>query len=102
MKKKCPFCGSPEVRSSVLGDYSRFLCGTKGPDECGDYFTGVECDKSCFRNCYLRCIDLIEGILVQPMRHIESSDSWIVEIPDHLMAKLQKEVDDEEGVPGGV
>ena len=39
---KCPFCGEPIVHEN--GYYSRWRCGTQGPDINGEYDVGHTCD----------------------------------------------------------
>jgi hypothetical protein len=50
---RCPFC---DARSS---GGNRWQCGTTGPDENDEYETGTDCDKTVFRDGFLRCHDLL-------------------------------------------
>jgi hypothetical protein len=44
--KKCPFCGEIEQFRNAHGNgyYSRYRCGTQGPDINGEYDVGHTCD----------------------------------------------------------
>jgi len=50
---RCPFCDARSIGGR------RWLCGTTGPDSNGEYDTGTACDKTVFRDGFLRCHDLL-------------------------------------------
>jgi hypothetical protein len=74
MPLRCPFC---DAKSS--GQH-RWRCGTTGPDENDEYETGMECDKTVFRDGFLRCHDLlvklVDGSSPMPFR----SDGVVIPI----------------------
>ena len=62
--ERCPFCDS---RSNGA---TRWQCGTTGPDANDEYSTGTVCDKTVYRNGFLRCHDLLARVVDEsnPMR----------------------------------
>ena len=96
-KRPCPFCGSAERRDAfATGRKSphRWLCGTIGPDDAGDYFTSVKCDTTVFRNEFLRCHDLLRRVITSPVALL--SDKCVtIEVPASLYDEIAKEVSGE-------
>lgn len=85
LNMKCPFCES-RLRNKYATDIE-YVCGTIGPDDNGSYKTGTECDKTVFRNAFLRCIGLLEmvvdlGPCVTNALHPELLSAIMTEIQD--------------------
>ena len=64
MEMMCPFCGEPLIASGTL---LHFRCGTRGPDEKGEYITGRICDKL----SYLRLINAKDDEIAELKRKLE-------------------------------
>lgn len=63
--QKCPFCNEPCVRQSQQGN--TFRCGTRGPDDNGEYATGHTCDIT----TYSRLIAAYDESMVEKNKTIE-------------------------------
>ncbi len=90
MPAVCPFCGEKRI-SLFAYQPNRFRCGTIGPNENDEYQTGTECDKTCFRNGFLRCHDLLVRIVDGATAMAFRGDGWVV--PESLMDEIRKEVE---------
>lgn len=89
----CPICGEGRLlfRSP---DVSMWTCGTSGPDDAGEYNTGRECDKTVFRNGFLRCRELVEKVAaLQFVATAEYPDALLCVMPCGLLDELRKECD---------
>jgi hypothetical protein len=91
--KLCPFCGDREAYPGS-GGVTVYWCGTYGPDENGEYETGTLCGKTCFRNAFLRCHDLLVRI-VDGATQIYGNGSWTIstELMDAILAELKDKED---------
>lgn len=91
-RPKCPMCGEGRPMLTLAASWS---CGTHAVfyDENGEYVepsyqTGVECDKTIFRNGFLRCHDLLVTIY-----GCLSSGQFV---PKETMELIRKEVEGEQ------
>lgn len=87
-RRNCPFCGErPDTRKQC----NAWKCGTVEVlvDDEGQYMsepeydTGTMCDKTVFRNGYLRCLELLRRVIDQ---HDEQ---------DRLLPDLRREIREE-------
>lgn len=78
-RSKCPFCGAAAVKPWWGKTEKCYRCGTTGPDENGEYRTGVVCEKDCVTAAYLRCHDLLVRVAAGPLT-------------DELLAEIREEV----------
>ena len=92
--KKCPMCREGRPMKTLAASWS---CGTHQVfyDENGDYVepyfqTGTECDKTIFRNGFLRCHDLLRIV------YDHLSRGWSV--PSAIVEEIRKEVEGEKEV----
>jgi len=72
----CPFCRSP-------GRDGKFICGTQKVPDSDVYRTGNECDKNCFRNAYIRCLDLLQRVVDEDPRS---------DLPEDLIGEIEGEL----------
>ena len=94
MRDKCPFCGAG---SSYSGQWR---CGTKkAQDINGEYTTGTECDKSCFRDSLIKCTNEKEQLereverLREETRLQRIASTWLENEVRRLKTILDDELD---------
>jgi len=68
------------------------MCGTKLDTETGDYETGSECDAACFRNAYLRCLELLREVSNCGIEY-EAGKYKTVQVDNATWDAIQREVD---------
>lgn len=88
---RCPICGEGRL---LFRSHEVFLwgCGTHGPDDSGEYETGTECDKTVFRNGFLRCRALVEKVAALQFTRYGPNHSLCI-MSDELLRELRKECD---------
>lgn len=91
MSKRCPFCNARYRRYNTNEIEHIWSCGTIGPDKNDEYNTGSECDKTVFREGFLRCHDLLVRVVDGsiPMYPKNSGDFVI---PRELMLAILEEM----------
>lgn len=88
---RCPLCGEGRLlfRSYEVAMWS---CGTRGPDDAGEYDTGTRCDKTVFRDGFLRCRELVEKVAALEFVATDKyPDALFCVVPKALMDALRKE-----------
>lgn len=88
---RCPICGEGRLDFRSQG-VSHWSCETKGPDDAGEYDTGTECDKTVFRNGFLRCRELVEKVAAAEFFDCGEGHVSCV-MPRELLLELRKETD---------
>lgn len=81
----CPFCGE-----RIAYEHNKFRCGTIGPDQNGEYETGLVCNKTAFQNRFLRCHDLLVRVVDMATPMTFRGDGHV--IPEALMGEIRKEL----------
>ncbi len=90
---RCPLCGEGKLWFRAH-DGSHWSCGTRGPDDAGEYDTGTECDKTVFRNAFLRCRELVEKVAALQFIATEKyPDALLCVFPNALIDELRRECD---------
>ena len=96
-RTRCPFCNSP-------GRGESFMCGTVKVADSDGYQTGNECDKNCFRNAYIRCLDLLQRVVDEERDICENLQGEImgelgigVDVHPLPMEQIKKLYDENEG-----
>jgi len=94
---RCPICDEGKLMLSITTDADsqkvfRWDCGTTGPDDAGEYDTGTRCDKTVFRNGFLRCRELVEKVVaLQFIATDKYPDDLLCVVPKALLDELRKE-----------
>lgn len=87
----CPICGEGRLlfRSHEV---SKWSCGTVGPDDAGEYDTGTRCDKTVFRDGFLRCRELVEKVVA--LEFLDCGEGHVsCVMPRELLLEIRKETD---------
>lgn len=87
--KRCPFCNARQISSL---NEKRFRCGTEETEIKDQYITGNECDKTVFRNAFLRCHDLLSALYKEMVLLKENPEYEINKI---LIEDVKKEINSE-------
>lgn len=88
---RCPICGDGRLLF-LSHEVSRWSCGTRGPDDAGEYDTGMECDKIVFQNGFLRCRELVEKVAASEFLDCGEGHVSCV-MPRELLLEIRKETD---------
>lgn len=88
---RCPLCGEGRLWFRAHDGF-HWSCGTRGPDDVGEYETGAECDKTVFRDGFLRCRELVEKVAALEYAYC-GADHVSCIMPRPLLDALRKECD---------
>lgn len=88
---RCPICGEGRLLFLFYA-VSRWSCGTVGPDDAGEYSTGMRCDNTVFRDGFLRCRELVEKVAASEFFDCGEGHVSCV-MPRELLLEIRKETD---------